>query len=334
MLSLTDEAGTDMLENAHIRFVVPGDDPPQLQGSSHLDRLVPSGEVKLFTDLPANMEDQMERVRGAQVILNTRSSVKWSAEALRSLPELRMISVCSIGTDNIDVQVATELEIIVSNQPGRTAGVVAEHTIGLMFAVAKLAAFQTTELRAGRWGRAEAVFLQGKTLGVIGVGNIGREVARLGNALGMRVIAWTFSPPGRRAEELGIEFVELDDLFRRSDVVTPHVRLTDDTRGMIGRREIGLMKPGSLLVNCGRGELLDTPALVEALNSRHLGGAALDVFDVEPLPPNHPILSCEHVVLTPHMADQTPEGIELLNEGVVDNAIAFLEGRPRNVVTG
>ena len=169
-----------MLENADIGFVVPGDDPPQLQGSSHLDRLAPYGEVKLFTDLPANMEEQMERVHGAQVILNTRSSVKWPAEALRALPELRMISVCSIGTDNIDVAVASELGIVVSNQPGRTAGVVAEHTIGLMFAVAKLAAFQTTELRAGRWGRAEAwtfILLQGKTLGVIGTGNIGREVA-------------------------------------------------------------------------------------------------------------------------------------------------------------
>ena len=323
-----------MLENADIGFVVPGDDPPQLQGSSHLDRLAPYGEVELFTDLSANMDEQMERVRGAQVILNTRGSVKWPAEALRALPELRMISVCSIGTDNIDVAVASELGIVVSNQPGRTAGVVAEHTIGLMFAVAKLAAFQTTELRAGRWGRAEAILLQGKTLGVIGTGNIGREVARLGNALGMKVIAWTFSPSAGRARDIGVEFVELDDLFRRSDVVTPHLRLTDDTRGMIGRHEIGLMKPGSVLVNCGRGELVDTSALVEALNSGHLAGAALDVFDVEPLPPDHPILSCEQVVLTPHMADQTPEGIELLNEGVVDNAIAFLEGRPQNVVVG
>ena len=150
----------------------------------------------------------------------------------------------------------------------------------------------------------------------------------------MKVIAWTFSPSAGRARDIGVEFVELDDLFRRSDVVTPHLRLTDDTRGMIGRHEIGLMKPGSVLVNCGRGELVDTSALVEALNSGHLAGAALDVFDVEPLPPDHPILSCEQVVLTPHMADQTPEGIELLNEGVVDNAIAFLEGRPQNVVVG
>ena len=130
-----------------------------------------------------------------------------------------------------------------------------------------------------------------------------------------------------------MRFVELDDLVRQADVVSLNVRLSDETRGMIGERELGLMKPESLLVNGGRGELVDTGALVGALKSGHLAGAALDVFDVEPLPPDHPILSCEQVVLTPHMADQTPEGIELLNEGVVDNVIAFLEGRPQNVVT-
>ena len=202
-----------------------------------------------------------------------------------------------------------------------------------MFAVAKRAAFQTAELKAGRWARTENVFLQGKTLGVVGTGNVGREVARLGNALGMQVLAWTFHPSAERAAAQGVRFVELDDLLRRSDVVSLHVRLSDESIGMIGTRELALMKEGSLLVNCGRGELVDMAALAESLNSAHLAGAALDVFDVEPLPPDHPILACDQVVLTPHIADQTPEGIELLNEGVVSNVLAFLEGRPQNVVT-
>ena len=193
-------------------------------------------------------------------------------------------------------------------------------------------ALQTMEMKAGRWTRMENVYLQGKTLGIVGTGNIGAEFARLGNALGMRVIAWTFHPSQERADRLGIRYVELDELLRQSDVVSLNVALTDDTRGMIGERELGLMKSGSLLVNGGRGLLVDTPALVDALNSGHLAGAAMDVHDVEPLPADHPILSCEQVVLTPHMADQTPEGMELLNEGAVDNVIAFLEGRPQNVV--
>lgn len=314
-------------------LVVPGDDPVQIQGSNHLQRLERYGDVILYTDRPATFVEKVQRAEDADVIINTRGAVTWPGEALAVLPKLRLIATCSIGTDMIDLATAAKLGVMVSNQPGRTANVVAEHIFGLMFAVAKRAAFQTAELRVGRWTRMENVLLQGKTLGVIGTGNVGGELARLANALGMKVIAWTFHPSLRRAQELRVRFVELDDLVRQADVVSLNVRLSDETRGMIGERELGLMKPESLLVNGGRGELVDTGALVGALKSGHLAGAALDVFDVEPLPPDHPILSCEQVVLTPHMADQTPEGIELLNEGVVDNVIAFLEGRPQNVVT-
>ena len=324
---------TEMTSKERLIFVVPGDDPPKVQGSPHLDRLRPHGKVVLYTDRPRTMEEQLDRVRDAQVIINTRGAVKWPREALRALPRLRVIATCSVGTDMIDLETASEMGIVVSNQPGRTAGVVAEHIFGLMFAVAKRAAFQTAELKAGRWTRMENVFLQGKTLGIVGTGNIGGEIARLANALGMDVVAWTFHPSPDRAAALGVRFVELDDLLRQSDVLSLHVRLSDETRGLIGRRELALMKEGALLVNGGRGELVDTLALVDALNSGRLAGAALDVYDVEPLPADHPILSCRQVVLTPHLGDQTPEGMELLNEGVVSNVMAYLEGRPQNVVT-
>ena len=314
-----------------LTIVVPGDEPIQIQGSPHLDRLAPFGEVIVYTDRPTD-EEKLERARDAEVIINTRGAVTWRAEVLRSLPKLRLISVCSIGTDNIDLAVASEMGVVVSNQPGRTAGVVAEHIFGLMFAAAKRAAYQTIELKSGRWARMENVYLQGKRLGVVGTGNIGSELARLANALGMEVVAWTFHPSDDRAERLGVRYVELDELLATADVVSLNVALTDETRGMIGEREIGLMKPGVLLVNGGRGALVEKDALVRALHSGHVGGAALDVYDVEPLPSDDPILSCEQVVLTPHMADQTPEGMELLNEGAVDNVIAFLEGRAQNVV--
>ena len=314
-------------------FVVPGDDPPQIQGSPHLDRLRPHGDVVVHTDRPATMEEQLERVEDAQVIINTRGTVKWHEGALRSLPKLRMIATCSIGTDMIDLGTTSEIGIVVSNQPGRTAGVVAEHAIGLMFAVAKRAHFQTAELKAGRWTRLENIFLQGKTLGVVGTGHVGGEVARLASAVGMKVVAWTFHPSAERATALGVRFVSLDDLLRRSDVVSLNVMLSDRSKGMISKREIALMKEGAILINTGRGGLLDTTALVEALDSGHLAGAGLDVFDQEPLPPGHPILSCRQVVLTPHIADQTREGIEMLNEGAVNNVLAFLEGKPQNVVT-
>ena len=314
-----------------LKIVIPGDDPPQVQGSPHLDRLEPYGDVTLYTDRPTSMDEQLARVEGAEVIMNTRGAVKWFREALEQLPDLRLIATCSIGTDMIDLEAARERGVTVCNQPGKIAPYVAEHIIGLMFAAAKRAAYQTAELKAGRWGLLHNVYLRGKTLGVIGTGNTGAEVARIANALGMRVIAWTYNPSPERASALGVEFVELDDLLRDSDVVSIQVRLSDDSREMLGSREFGLMKPGAIFVNGGRGELVNTDALVDALNSGHLAAAGLDVFDQEPLPPDHPILSCEQVALTPHIADQTPEGVESLNEGCVTNVIAYLEGRPQNV---
>jgi len=315
-----------------VTVVVPGDDPAQIQESAELDRLAPYGQVHVYTDRPSTLQEQINRARDAEIIINSRSIVKWPEAALRALPKLRMMTVCGIGTDAIDMEVASELGVLISNQPGRTSGVVAEHIFGLMFAVAKRAAFQTAELKAGRWTRVDNLLLRGKTLGVIGTGNVGSEVALLANAVGMDVVAWTFHPSPERASMLGIRFVELDELLRTSDVVSLSVALTSDTDGMIGEHELGLMKPGALLVNGGRGQLVDTEALVRVLNSGHLAGAALDVFDVEPLPPNHPILACDQVVLTPHLADQTPEGMRLLNSGAVDNVIAFLKGRPQNIV--
>ena len=316
-----------------LKIVVPGDNPPQIQGSPHLERLEPYGDVTLHTDRPETLEQKINRAADADILMNTRGIVTWPAEALRELSKLRMITTCSIGTDMIDLEVAKELGIVVSNQPGRTAPVVAEHAFGLMFAVAKRAAFMTASVKVGEWPRLDSFYLQGKTLGIVGTGNIGAEMARLGRAVGMNVIAWTFNPSPDRATELGVRYVERDELLKTADVVSIHVKLTDDSRHLIGKAEFEQMKQNALLINCARGEVVDTDALVEALNSGHLGGAGIDVYDEEPPSANHPLLNCEHVVLTPHCADMTPEGVELLNEGAVDNVIAFLEGHPKNVVT-
>lgn len=321
-----------MSQNARPLIVIPGDDPPQCQGSAQLDRLKPYGDVRLFDTQPANDADAVARVQGATAIINSRSQVKWPADVLRQLPDLKMITVCGIGTDAIDLDECRERGIVVSNIPGKTAPVVAEHAFGLMFAAAKQATYQTEKMKAGVWHKFDAIFLRDKTIGILGAGSIGAEMARLCRAIGMDVVAWTFHPSEERGRSLGVRFVELDELLSVSDVITIHLKETPDTQHLIGAREIGLMKPGSLFVNVARGAIVDTQALVKALNSGHIAGAALDVFEQEPLPADHPLLRCEHVVLTPHVADMTPEGIELLNEGVVDNVIAFFEGRPQNVV--
>ena len=316
-----------------LKVVVPGDNPPQIQESPHLDRLAPYADVVLYTNHCTSAEEKLERAGDAEIIINSRGMVTWPAEVLHQLPRLRLISTCSIGTDMIDLEAAKERGITVSNQPGRTAPVVAEHAFGLMFAIAKRAAFFTESMRAGRWPRMDHVYLRGKTLGIIGTGNIGAEMARLGSAIGMNVIAWTYNPSRERAERLGVKFVSLDELLCTADVVSIHAKLTDDSRGLIGKPQFESMKPNSLLVNVARGPIVDTNALVDALHCGHLAGAAIDVFDQEPIPADHPLLGCEQVVLTPHCADMTPEGVDLLNEGAVDNVIAFLQGQPRNVVT-
>lgn len=322
-----------MTPSKRATIVIPGDEPVQLNGSAHLERLKEYGEVVLYDNRPETHEEKVRRAKDADVMINSRGAVKWPGEVLRELPKLRFITVCGIGTDSIDLQTAREMGIVVSNIPGKTAPVVAEHGLALMLAAAKRVAFQTAEMKAGRWTRMDNIYLNGKTLGIVGTGPIGAAMARLGRAIGMDVIAWTFHPSEERAKELGVRFVELDELLTTSDVVSLHVKSTPQTRYLIGARELGMMKPGSLLVNTARGAIVDTEALIESLNGGHLGGAGLDVYEMEPLPGDHPLLACEQVVLCPHNADQTPEGNDLLNAGCVDNVIALLEGEPQNVVT-
>ena len=313
-------------------IVVPSDDPAQCQGSPRMAELEAVADLKIFPTRAESFDQQIERAQGATVIINSRSYLEWREDAFKLLPDLRFISVCGIGTDSIDLDAAREHGITVSNIPGKTAPVVAEHAFGLMFAAAKRAAWYTEMTRKGEWVKQDGVFLGDKTIGIVGTGNIGTEMARLCNAFGMNVIAYTFNPSDERAEKLGVQFVDLDELLATSDVVTIHTKLTPDSEKLIGQREISLMKPTAILVNVARGPIVDEAALVDALNAGKLSGAALDVFEDEPLPQGSPITQCQQVVLTPHIADMTPEGLDLLNQGVVENSLAYLSGTPQNVV--
>ena len=320
------------LGNNRPLVVVPSDDPAQCQGSPRMAELEAVADVMIYPTRATSFDVQIERASGAMAIINSRSYLEWREEAFAQLPDLRFISVCGIGTDSIDLIAARERGIVVSNIPGKTAPVVAEHAFGLMFAAAKRAAWYTDMTRKGQWVKKDGVFLTGKTIGIIGTGNIGAEMARMCNLFGMNVIAYTFHPSDERAERLGVRYVSLDELLSSSDVVSIHTKLTSDSEHMIGKRELDLMRPSAILVNVARGPIVDENALVAALDSGRLGSAALDVFEEEPLPEGSPITKCEQVVLTPHIADMTPEGLDLLNQGVVENTLAFLHGAPQNVV--
>jgi D-3-phosphoglycerate dehydrogenase len=216
----------------------------------------------------------------------------------------------------------------VANTPGANALAVAEHTVALMLAAARQLPRLDRETREGKWPRGLGVQLHGKTLGILGLGAIGRHVARMTRALGMRVVAWTYHPDAAVAAELGVVLMDFHRVLSEADVVSIHLRQTPEATGLLGALEFARMKKGALLVNTARGPVVDREALVRALRGGDLAGAALDVFDVEPVPPGDPLLDLPNVILTPHCAGMVPEAMLAGLEAAVDNVKNFLAGRP------
>jgi phosphoglycerate dehydrogenase-like enzyme len=215
----------------------------------------------------------------------------------------------------------------VTNTPGISAIAVAEHTLSLIMAAAKQTVEVDARVREGKWPRALVTQLAGKTLGLIGTGAIGREVARLGRGIGMNVIAWTFHPQGNFAE-----WVSFEDVFRRSDVVSVHIRQSPQTECLIGLAQFELMKPKAIFINTARGAIIREADLIEVLSRRRIAAAGLDVFQTEPLPPNSPLLSLRNVVLSPHSAGITPEATESGLAMAIENVFDWMGGSAKNVV--
>ena len=292
--------------------------------------LLERSPVDYYDTLPATEERLIERIAPAEIVINIRSSTRFTENVFGNCPGLRLLSLWGTGTDNVDLAAAARHDVTVTNTPGVSAISIAEHALTLMLAVARRITRLDTEVRQGRWPRGQAAQMHGKTLGIIGLGAVGRRFARLGSGIGVRVIAWTMHPD----PALGFELVSLNDLLRSSDVVSLHLRLSAETRGFIGKREIEKMKPSAVLINTARGPIVDEPALLEALAARRIAGAGLDVFEVEPLPAGHPLSLLDNVVLTPHCAGVTPEALEAGLELSITNVWNFLEGRATNVVVG
>ena len=240
---------------------------------------------------------------------------------------MRLISIWGTGTDNVDLAGAKARGIRVTNTPGVSAIAVAEHTLALIMAVAKQLVQADQQVRQGQWPRAMVMQLRGKTLGLIGTGAIGREVAKLGKGIGMRVVAWTFHPQGDIAE-----WLPLDEVIRQSDVLSVHVRQSSDTLGLIRREHFELMKPGAIFINTARGGIVKEADLLDALQTNRIAGAGLDVFENEPLRSGSPFYSLPNVVLTPHAAGITPETTESGLALAIENVFSFLTGHPMNIV--
>ena len=315
-----------------VRIVIPDDFPPAYSGRPEVEDLRRLGEVAVHDSKARGREELLERLAGAHVILNVRSYTSFDTETLAELPDLALIAVFGTGTDNIDLDAAARLGVAVTNAPGANARSVAEHAVALALAVARAIPRHERELRAGRWVHFEGPELEGKTFGVVGLGNIGRHTARIAAAFGMRVIGWSTTPDPERARAGGAELVGFEELLRRADVVSLHLAATQRTRGIIGARELGLLKPSAILVNTARGALVDEEALAEALRAGRLFGAGIDVFVDEPLPPGHPFTTLDNVVVTPHAGWVTREARERLLRLPVENIAAYFAGRPQNIV--
>ncbi|MBI2460211.1 MAG: phosphoglycerate dehydrogenase [Candidatus Rokubacteria bacterium] len=318
-----------------MRIVVPDDFPPAFQGTPAHRRLAALGEVIIYGERGAEVEAELiRRIGDAEVVLNIRAYARFTEAVFGACPRLRLISIWGTGVDNVDLAAAARHGVTVTNTPEVNADAVAEHALALMLALARRVPAMDRAVKAGEWPRGLLAQLRGKTLGVVGLGAIGRRVAQLGRALGMRLLAWTPHPNPALVAELGVELVGLEDLLAAADVVSLHLRLTPETEGLLDRARLGLMRPGALLINTARGALVEREALLEALQEGRLGGAGLDVFHDEPLPPDDPLLGFDHAILTPHNAGMTPEVIEAGLQQAVENIERFLQGRPTHVVTG
>ncbi len=289
-------------------------------GSAAYRELASREAIDYYDTLPGSDEKLIERIAGAEIVINIRSSCKFTEIVFSRCTKLRLLSVWGTGTDHVDLAAAGRYGVKVTTTPGVSAPSIAEHSLALMLAVARRIPQIDREVRDGKWPRAQVAQLQGKTLGIIGLGAVGRQFARLGAGIGMRVIAWTMHPN----PALGFELVSIEELFRQSDVVSLHLRLSPETRGMIGRRELAWMKPAAILINTARGPIVDEAALVETLVARRIAGAGLDVFDAEPLLPGHPLTKLDNVVLTPHSAGVTPEALEAGLRMAVQNVLDYL----------
>ncbi len=239
-----------------------------------------------------------------------RSGTQLTEEVLRDQPRLKAIARAGVGVDNIDVLAATRQGIVVMNTPGGNTVSTAEHTLAMMLAMSRNIAPANDSLKAGRWERPKftGTQLEGKTLGIVGLGRVGLAVAHRAAGFGMTIVGFDPFLAAERASELGIESVErLSDLWGRCDYLTLHTPLTPETRNVIGARELGMMKPGVRILNCARGGLIDEAALAEALDAGKVAGAAIDVFDPEPPPADHPLVNHPAVLVTPHLGASTEE---------------------------
>jgi D-3-phosphoglycerate dehydrogenase len=296
------------------------------------DWSIPDVETKVFNEPFADQKAAVAALKGFSIVCMMRERTPFLKTTLEQLPDLKLLITSGMRNASIDLEYAAERGIVVcgteaAGQP------TAELAIGIMLELARRIGYENNRMKSGvPWQSTLGIELAGKTLGLLGFGKLGTKVGEIGKAIGMKLIAWSENLTEEKAKAGGATLVSKQDLFRQADFLSIHLQLSARTRGLVGGKDLALMKPTAFLINTSRGPIVDEPSLMAALGSRKLAGAGLDTFDVEPLPLNHPLRKLDNVVLTPHLGYVSQEGYRVYYTQMVDDIRQWLAGSPVRVL--
>lgn len=297
-------------------------------------RVAGDAEVKVFNESLGDTGQVAKALAGYAIVCLMRERTLFPRALFEKLPDLKLLVTTGMRNAAIDMAAAKDRGVLVCGT--ESAGhPTAELAVGLMIDLARKISFEDARMKAGeKWQATIGTDLNGKTLGILGLGKLGSRVAKVANAFGMKILAWSQNLTPDRCKEAGATYATKDDLLKQSDFITIHLVLSARSRGLIGENEIKLMKPSAFLINTSRGPIIDEAALVAALKAKTIAGAGLDVYDTEPLPTEHPLRKLPNVVLTPHLGYVTEGNYRTFYSQTVEAIRAFIDGKPVRVVSG
>ncbi len=290
-------------------------------------------DIKVFNEHLGGPDNVVKALQGFQIVSAMRERTGFPRAVIEKLPDLKLLITTGMRNASIDVAAANEKGVTVCGT-GSFGSPTSGIAIGLMLELTRHIGYENTRLKAGEaWQKTIGPELEGLTLGILGLGKLGTRTAMIGKAFGMNVIAWSTNLTPEKCKEAGVDYVSKEDLFRQADFISIHVVLSQRSRGLVGAKDIALMKPTAYLINTSRGPIIDEAAMLAALRDKKIGGAGLDVFDVEPLPKDHPLRKMDNVVITPHLGYVALKNYQNYFTGVVEDIRGFIDGKPVRVMT-
>jgi len=289
-------------------------------------------EIKVFNKPFGSQDEAIKALQGFAVVVGMRERTPFPRKVIEALPDLKLLITTGARNNSFDVKACAERGVTVCGT-GAVGSPTTGIAFGLMLELTRRIGFENARLKAGApWQTTIGRDLEGLTLGIVGLGKLGQRSAAVGKAFGMKAIAWSQNLTEDKAKTAGADYVSKDDLFRNADFVTIHLVLSDRSRGLVGAKELGLMKKSAYLINTSRGPIVDEKALITTLQSKSIAGAGLDVFDVEPLPLDHPFRKMDNVVITPHLGYVSEQNYRKYFPDIVEDIRAWLDGRPVRVI--